>query len=119
MVLNPLALLIWLHFLLILNLVEMPMNKRRRSRNYMNIFERILRSKMRSTASKKINIGSLQLSKKEIWCGFIFKRSVFPQSISLKFYHELMVHLRYFDALEKMLTRLNSVEIMEYLEPST
>jgi hypothetical protein len=30
-------------------------------------FELILRSKMRSNASKQINIGSLQLSKKEIW----------------------------------------------------
>jgi hypothetical protein len=32
-VLNPLALLIWLHLLLILNLVEMQINERRRSRN--------------------------------------------------------------------------------------
>jgi hypothetical protein len=118
MVLNPLALLIWLHFLLILNLVEMPMNERRRSRNYMNRFEFILRSKMRSTASKQINIGSLQLFKKEIWCGFIFERSVFPRSFDLNFCLELMVHLGYFNALEKMLTRLNSLEIMEYLQPS-
>jgi len=83
----------------------------------MNRFELILRSKMRNTASKQINIGSLQLSRKEIWCGFIFERSVFPRSVGLNFCLELMVLLRYFDTLEKMLTRLNSLEIMEYLHP--
>ena len=56
MALTLLVLLIWLQFLLLLNLVAMRMNEPRESRSYMSRFVAKLRRKMRSIVCKPISI---------------------------------------------------------------
>jgi hypothetical protein len=54
-------------------------------------------------------------SKKEIWCGFIFEKNVFQRNDDLSSYHEPMVRSKCSNALERMLTRLSSLENMVFL----